>query len=222
MIRGLILDLDGTLVDSNDAHARAWVRAFAGEGLNIPFERVRPLMGMGGDQLIPTLTDLSPSSPRAQALSAAWLRHFREQELPVLRPMPGARELVGGLRSRGYRLVLGTSSDEELVSELLEIAGVADLLTQRTTASDVAESKPEPDIIHAALEKLQLGPQQVLMVGDTRFDIEAAQRAGVQTVALLCGGQPRRELKGALALFAGPADWAQQLDGPPLQPGAAT
>ncbi len=210
----MIFDIDGTLVDSNDAHARAWVRAFADEGIEVPFEQVRPLIGMGGDQLVPRVTGTGKGDPRYQALSDGWKRHFQEEELPNLRGQPGARALLKALQARGLRLIAGTSADEALVADLLKIAGVEDLLTEHTTASDVEASKPEPDIVRAAVTKLGLAPAEVLMVGDTPFDVESARGAGVDTVALRCGGDSRFE--GAVAVYDSPQDWLDQLAASPV------
>lgn len=212
--RGVIFDIDGTLVDSNDAHARAWVRAFADQGIEVPFERVRPLIGMGGDQLVPRVTGIEKGDPRYQPLSDGWKRHFQEGELPGLRPQPGSRALALALRSRGLRLIVGTSADEALVENLLKIAQVEDLLTEYTTASDVEASKPEPDIVQAAVTRLGLSPAEVLMVGDTPFDIESARKAGVDTVALRCGGDDR--FGGAAAVYDSPQDWLDHLEESPV------
>jgi HAD superfamily hydrolase (TIGR01509 family) len=210
----VILDLDGTLVDSNDAHARAWLHAFADEGFHLSFEEVRPLIGMGSDQLVPRLTGVRPDSEQYERLSDAWKDHFQRGELPTIRAQPGARELVEELRRRGLDLIIGTSGDEAVVEALLMRADVADLIPQRTTASDVEESKPAPDIVQAALKKLGRKPGEVLMLGDTPYDIESAGRSGVETVALRCGGDER--LDGAVKVYNDPLDWLTHLDELPL------
>ncbi|MDB5044479.1 MAG: family hydrolase [Deinococcus sp.] len=214
MYKGVILDIDGTLVDSNDAHARAWVKAFADENLTVPFDKVRPLIGMGSDQMVPRLTDIQKDTPTFKRLGEGWKKHFQEEEMPQLKAQPGVRALIERLQARGLRLIVGTSADEALVAGLLKVAGVHDLLTEYTTASDVESSKPEPDIVQAAVTKLGLTPAQVLMVGDTPFDIESARKAGVDTVALRCGGDTRFE--GAAAVYADPQDWLEQLEQSPL------
>ena len=212
--RGVIFDIDGTLVDSNDGHARAWVRAFAEAGFEVPFEQVRPLIGMGGDQLVPRLTGIEKGHPSYEQLSEGWKKHFQHDELPHVQPQPGTRALLTALQERGLKLIAGTSADEALVDDLLTIAQVQDLLSERTTASDVDASKPEPDIVQAAVGKLGLSPAEVLMVGDTPFDIESARKAGVKAVALRCGGDDRFE--GAVAVYDSPQDWLNQLDDPLL------
>ena len=210
----VILDLDGTLVDSNDAHARAWLHAFADEGFHLSFEEVRRLIGMGGDQMVPRLTGVQPGSEQYERLSDAWKDHFQRGELPTVRAQPGARELVEELRRRGVDVIIGTSGDESVVEALLMRADVADLIPQRTTASDVEESKPAPDIVKAALKKLGRKADEVLMLGDTPYDIESAGRSGVDTVALRCGGDDR--LDGAVKVYNDPLDWLNHLDDLPL------
>ncbi|UQN10040.1 HAD family hydrolase [Deinococcus sp. QL22] len=217
MYKGVIFDIDGTLVESNDAHARAWVKAFADENLTVPFDQVRPLIGMGSDQMVPRLTDIHKDTPTFKRLSEAWKRHFQAEEVPHLKAQPGVRALIERLQARGLRLIVGTSADEALVADLLKVAGVDDLLTDYTTASDVEASKPEPDIVQAAVSKLGLEPAEVLMVGDTPFDIESARKAGVATIALRCGGDTRFE--GAAAVYADPGDWLAQLEQSPLGQG---
>lgn len=212
--RGVIFDIDGTLVDSNDGHARAWVRAFADEGIAVDFAQVRPLIGMGGDQLVPRLTGIEKGHPTYERLSEAWKKHFQEDELPNVRAQPGVRALLQALQARGLRLIAGTSADEALVDGLLKIAGAQDLLTEHTTASDVEASKPEPDIVQTATRKLGLTPSEVLMVGDTPFDVESARKAGVDSVALRCGGDERFE--GALAVYDSPQAWLDELDTSPV------
>ncbi|OLV16184.1 HAD family hydrolase [Deinococcus marmoris] len=210
--RALILDLDGTLVDSNDAHARAWVHAFTDEGFSVSFAQVRPLIGMGGDQLVPRLTGVGPESEQYERLSEAWKDHFQRGELPTVRAQPGARKLVEELRRRGLDLIIGTSGDETVVEALLMRADVADLVPQRTTAPDVEDSKPAPDIVQAALKKLGRQPGEVLMLGDTAYDIDSAGKSGVDTVALRCGGAEDGRLAGAIKVYNDPLDLLVHLD----------
>ncbi|GGR13909.1 HAD family hydrolase [Deinococcus ruber] len=213
-VKGVIFDIDGTLVDSNDAHTRAWVQAFHSEGLDISFETVRPLIGMGSDQLVPKVSGVEKDTPEFKRLGDAWKRHFQSEELPHLKGQPGARSLLLALQSRGLKLIVGTSADEALVGDLLKIAGVQDILTQHTTASEVEASKPEPDIVQAAVKKLGLPPSEVLMVGDTPFDVESAGKAGVKTVFLRCGGDDRTQ--HAAAVYDSPQDFLDHLDSSPL------
>lgn len=206
MERAALLDVDGTLVDSNDAHARAWVDALGEAGIRVEAERVRPLIGMGGDKLIPEISDLDPESPEAKRISERRAEIFRERYLPTLRPVPGARELLERLRADGYRLVVATSSKRQELEGLLNVAGIADLVDDATTADDADESKPDPDIVHAALGKAGVPPHRAFMLGDTPYDVEAAQRASVGIVAVRSGGWGDHELQGALAVYDTPAD----------------
>lgn len=206
-LQGVILDVDGTLVLSNDAHAQAWVDAFGEFGYQVQFERVRPLIGMGGDQVIPKLVPgLTDSEGDGKAISA------RRKELiinlygPRLLPTKGARQLLLHLQQVGLRLIIASSATSEELQVLLKAAQVDDLLKEATTSSDVEASKPAPDIVEAALSKLKMEPNQVLMVGDTPYDIESADGAGVGVIALRCGGFDDATLAAAKAIYDHPAD----------------
>src|SRR6266576_2226796 len=150
-LRTVLLDIDGTLIDSNDAHARAWVDSLRAHGYIIPFEEVRPLIGMGGDKLVPKLTGLAPDSGEARRLSETRSKLFLKRELPTLRPTRGARALLEHLTSIGLELVIATSAESSEVQALLEQAGVADLIPLASSADDADRSKPDPDIVKAAL-----------------------------------------------------------------------
>jgi HAD superfamily hydrolase (TIGR01509 family) len=159
---------------------------------------------------VPRVTGDEKGSERYERLSDGWKRHFQDEELAGVRGQRGTRDLVQALLARDVRVIIGTSADEALVASLLERADLADLKLPATTASDVEASKPEPDIVAAAVGKLGLTPGEVLMVGDTPFDVQSATRAGVRTVFLRCGGDDRVE--GALRVFADPAEFAAHLD----------
>src|SRR6478609_3896145 len=150
-LRTVLLDIDGTLIDSNDAHARAWVDSLRAHGYVIPFEEVRPLIGMGGDKMLPILTGLDPDSGEAKRLTETRSQLFLKRELPTLRPTKGARALLEQLTSIGMELVVATSSQPNEVQALLEQAGVADLIQLASSAKGSERSKPDPDIVKAAL-----------------------------------------------------------------------
>jgi HAD superfamily hydrolase (TIGR01509 family) len=204
--RGVILDVDGTLVDSNDAHAKAWCEVFERHGYHPSYALVRLLIGMGGDKLIPEVTGLNAESAKAKAMSRERSRLFRESYLPRIRAFPSTRELVRRIQAEGLRVVVGSSAKREELEPLLELADVADLVGEKTSKDDAKHSKPDPDIVRASLAKLALPPEAVLMIGDTPYDIEAAGRAGVRTLALRCGGWDDEGLSGALAIYADPQD----------------
>jgi HAD superfamily hydrolase (TIGR01509 family) len=204
-VRGVLLDVDGTLLDSNDAHARSWADIFQRHGMAIPFERIRPLVGEGGDKLVPQLTGIDAESALGKELSGERRKLFLEDYLPRLRPTRGARALVEKLKARGLQVVIATSAGGEELDALLEQTGIADLI-ERATSSDDGASKPDPDIVRAALDQGRLAPDEALMVGDTPYDVEAAKRAGVKTVALRCGGWwDDAALSGAIAIYDDPA-----------------
>jgi HAD superfamily hydrolase (TIGR01509 family) len=204
--RAVIFDVDGTLVDSNDAHAAAWqdvLREF-----QIPRERgeIRRLIGMGGDKLLPALTGISSESELGQRIVARRGQRFRDAYLHQLRPFPDARALLARIAADGFRLGIASSAKEDELNALLEIAGVADLIHRQTSSDDVDASKPDPDAIHAALAKLRLPASCAVMVGDTPYDVEAAARAGVPAIAVRCGGWRDADLAGARAIYDGPSD----------------
>jgi HAD superfamily hydrolase (TIGR01509 family) len=215
-IRGAILDVDGTLVDSNDAHARAWVDAFRQFGFDVPYEKVRPLIGMGGDNLLPEAIGVEKDSPTGEQLSRRRSALFKANYLHSLRPFPGTRDLLKRMRAEGLQLAVASSAQKDELKPLLEIAGAADLVDSKTSSDDAFGSKPEPDIIEAALRKLELPPGDAVMLGDTPYDIEAAGRAGVKTVAFRCGGWDDEGLAGAVAIYDGPADLLRRFDESPF------
>jgi HAD superfamily hydrolase (TIGR01549 family) len=209
----VILDVDGTLIDSNDAHARSWVDAFSAHGVTVAFEPVRRAIGMGGDKLMPEVSGIEEDSEQGTAIREYRKRHFKEHYLPHLRPFARVREMVERFAAEGFSLVVASSAGDSELEPLLKQAGVADLLPQRTSSDDAEESKPEPDIVRAALEKASCAPEEAVMLGDTPYDIEAATRAGVRVVALESGGWSRDELRGAAEVYASPGDLLGQYDG---------
>ncbi len=220
-IRGVILDVDGTLVDSNDAHARAWVDAFAEFEYDVPYDRVRSLIGMGGDNLLPEAIQVEKDSPEGEALSKRRGEIFNERYLATVNPFAGTRDMVKRMRDEGLEIAIGTSAHKKDLKPLLEIAEVADLVDSKTSADDAENSKPDPDIIQAALSRMKLSPAEVLMVGDTPYDIEAAGRAGVRTVAFRSGGWTDAGLTGAIAVYAGPWDLLDRFASSPFAREAA-
>ncbi len=206
MIKGVIFDIDGTLVDSNDAHAQSWVDTFAEAGYDVPFDVVRPLIGMGGDKLLPKTIGKSRDSEEGKKLVKRRSEIFRERYLPHLRPLKGARDLVLRVRSDGLKAVVATSAKEEELKGLLKAAQVDDLMEEEATASDADRSKPDPDIVHAAIEQSGVSSEYLVMIGDTPYDIEAASKAHVRTIAFRSGGWKDDALKGAVEIYNGPDD----------------
>jgi phosphoglycolate phosphatase-like HAD superfamily hydrolase len=204
--RGIILDVDGTLIDSNDAHARAWVDAGEALGYRIRFEEVRPLIGMGGDRVTPMVAGVEEESPEGRALAEARGDIFRRRYLPHLRPLPRVGELLQRLRDDGFELVVASSASAEDLELLLEQAGVADLVGATTSSADADESKPEPDIVEAAIARARSARERLLMIGDTPYDVEAARRARIPIIAVRSGGWDDPDLDGARAVYDDTAD----------------
>ena len=202
----VLFDIDGTLIDSNAAHATSWLRALREHGVDTDIMKVRPLIGMGGDKLLPAIAGVEEGSQRGQAIAARKKELFNEQ-LPWLRATPGARALLEFLRDRDVEALIATSADDKEMQALLERAGVADLVPRRASKDDADESKPDPDIVCAALAMARGGAASTVMVGDTPYDIEAARRAGIASVALRCGGHwTDHDLRGALYIFDDPKE----------------
>lgn len=223
-IRAVLFDVDGTLVDSNDAHARAWVQAFAEHGIAVDYPHVRRCIGMGGDKLMPEVSGLSEESPQGEKISARRREIFSTQFLPTLTAFRHASTLVDELQQRGFALAAASSAKRDELEKLLKIAGAEALLGAATSSDDAEASKPDPDIVAAALRRVGVSAPEAMMIGDTPYDVEAAARAGVRSVAFRCGGWSDDALRGAAAIYDGPWDLLQQLDASPLSgsPAAAT
>jgi HAD superfamily hydrolase (TIGR01509 family) len=204
--RAMLFDLDGTLVDSNDAHARAWTEALRQHGVAVDFLQVRPLIGMGGDKLLPEIAQVSESSERGQAIAKRKKEIF-ETLLGTIEPTIGARALLEYLRRHDIALVIATSADDKELHALLSQAGLQELIPTKTSKDDAKASKPDPDIVHAALAKAETRAEEAVMIGDTPYDIDAAARVGVKSIALRCGGYwPDEALHGAAEIYDDPND----------------
>lgn len=215
-LQGVILDVDGTLVDSNDAHAQSWIEAFGEHGIHVPYERIFQAIGMGGDNFLPAVVSIEKDTELGKALSQRRTAIFKERYLSQVKPFPGAQDLVQTMHNRGLKLLVASSGKEDEVKALLDIVGVMGLIDVLTSASDVQKSKPAPDPIQTALEKAALPPDAVLMLGDTPYDIESARKAGVRTIAVRCGGHDDKDLSGAVAVYDGPADLLAHYNESPL------
>jgi HAD superfamily hydrolase (TIGR01509 family) len=216
MYSAVLFDIDGTLVDSNDAHAHAWVEAFLESGVHVDFDKVRRSIGMGGDKLMPAVSGISEESWTGEKISKRRGEIFKTTYLPQLQPFPGARDLVAEVKARGLAAVAASSAKRDELKSLLRIAGASDLLDEATSSDDAEESKPDPDIVHAALKKAKARPADALLIGDTPYDVEAATRAGVAVIALRCGAWRDQDLRGALAIYDGPWDLLAHIDESPL------
>ena len=214
--KAVILDVDGTLVDSNDAHAGAWVDALAEHGHQVAFADVRRLIGMGGDKLLPRVSGIEEDTPEGKAISARRKELFLRRYLSLVRPFPRTREFLERMKADGMKFVVASSAKEDELRPLLEIAGAWGLVEDITSSDDVERSKPDPDIVHAALTKTGRRPGEVVMIGDTPYDLEAARRAGVRFIAFRSGGWHDDAFPGALAVYEDPGDLLAKYDAAPL------
>jgi HAD superfamily hydrolase (TIGR01549 family) len=210
-----ILDVDGTLVDTNYHHAIAWYRAFRQHGQLLPVWRIHRHIGMGGDQLVGALcgelVEEEKGDEIRDAEKALYMAMIEEVE-----PLPGARELIVDLKESGHPVVLASSAKQQEVDHYLDLLGARDLADGWTTSADVEATKPEPDLVVAALEKA--GDRKGVMVGDSTFDCEAAGRAGIESLAVLTGGFSEQELldAGAARVFGSIDELREALDSTPL------
>lgn len=215
-IHGVILDVDGTLVDSNDAHAKSWVEAMAEHDYIVPFEKVRRLIGEGGDKVLPETIGVQAESDEGKQISSRRGEIFKERYLPSVRAFPSAQKLLDHMRARGLKLAVASSAKPDELRALLQIVGAADLIEEKSSSKDVKNSKPDPDIMHVTMEKIGLPADEVVMLGDTPYDIESARKVGVGTIALRCGGWQDRDLAKARAIYTDTADLLSHYDTSPL------
>jgi HAD superfamily hydrolase (TIGR01509 family) len=211
-LKAVILDIDGTLLWSNSAHAMAFTEAAENLGVEASYSKILERIGKGADKLIPEAFGIAENSVLGKKLARLKGKIFKERFLPHLGPTPGARELLQALKSKGLIRVVATSSQRKDVAQLLERARVKDLINDTTTADDAGDSKPDPDILQAAMEKIDASPEQTVMVGDTPYDVEAANRASIRCLAVRCGGWNDQSLSGAAAIYDDPADILSHFD----------
>ena len=209
-----LLDVDGTLVDTNYHHALAWWRAFRQHDITLPVWRIHRHVGMGGDQLVPALV------PGVDSELHAAIEETRGEEYAKLidevQPLAGARELIAELKDRGAAVVLASSSPQAELDRYLDLLDARELADAWTTKDDVQATKPNPDLVQAAVEKA--GEAQAVMIGDTPWDVEAARRAGIETICVITGGFSEQELRdaGAVAVYESVDELRKKLDEPPL------
>jgi HAD superfamily hydrolase (TIGR01549 family) len=190
-----ILDVDGTLVDTNYHHAIAWYRAFRRHFIKVPIWRVHRHIGMGGDQLVAAVAGDEVEARVGDGIREAESDLYREL-IGEVQTMEGSRELIEDLREAGNAVVLASSAKEWEVEHYIELLGAAEIVDAWTTSADVESTKPEPDLIRAALDKVD-ADGEAMLIGDTVWDVEAAKRAGVETYAVLTGGFSEQELRDA-------------------------
>ena len=206
-----ILDIDGTLVDSNYQHTLAWYGALREHGHTVAMFRVHRLIGMGGDQLVRALLGDEVEEREGDAIRETEGERYLERYLDTVQPLEGARELIVRLKDAGRRVVLASSAKPDEVEHYLDLLDARRLADAWTTSGDVEQTKPEPDLIRAALEKLD--GDLAVMVGDSTWDCKAARNAGVETLAVLTGGFSAQELfdAGALSVFGSLTELRERL-----------
>ena len=220
-MKAAIFDVDGTLIDSVDAHAHAWQEALAEFGYQVPFAAVRSQIGKGGDQLMPVFVPAEELDRIEEALEKHRGELFKRRYLPGLKPFPDVRALIERVLNAGLQVALASSAKADELEVYKRIAGIDDLVTHETSSDDVERSKPHPDVFHAALRRLHgIAPTDAIVVGDTPYDAEAATKAGLETVGVLCGGFPESDLRGAgcIAIYRDPAELLARFEESPLSP----
>lgn len=211
-LEAILLDIDGTLIDSNDKHTDCWVEAFAHCGKQVAWDEIRKQIGKGGDLLVPDTLNAREMQTFGEPLKKYRGELWKEKYMRGVRPFPGAVEAIHALHDRGVKLAFASSSNPDEVEYYVELLGVRDLLKGTTSKEDAEFSKPSPEIFRAALERVKSDPARTLAVGDTPYDILAAHRTPVPIAAVLSGGFPRESLAKAEFLFEDVPAMVKELD----------
>jgi HAD superfamily hydrolase (TIGR01549 family) len=209
MIKAAIFDIDGTLLDSVDLHARAWQEAFAKFGHNVSFLAVRQQIGKGGDQLLPVFLTEQEQAQSGKELEAYRGKLFKEKYLPQVKPFPRVRDLFVRLKQDGKQIALASSAKGDEIETYKRIAHIEDLVEKEASSDDVDRSKPHPDIFAAALARLHhVGPHEAIAIGDSPYDAIAAGKLDIVSIGVLSGGFPEEELReaGCAAIYKDCAD----------------
>ena len=200
MVKAILCDIDGTLVDSNHLHAKAWQDAFAGMDLQVSFEDALAQIGKGGDQLVPVFVPEWKVEAVQKPLEAYRKFIFQTDYLSQVKPFPNVREFLVRLKDAGIKLSLASSASEEDLKTYKKLANMDDLIEESSSADDAKRSKPHPDIFESTLKKLGVPADQAIALGDTPYDAEAAGKCGLRTIGLTCGGWSAEDLKKAGAI----------------------
>jgi HAD superfamily hydrolase (TIGR01509 family) len=211
-LQAMLLDIDGTLVDSNDKHADCWVEAFAHFGKTVEWDIIRVQIGKGGDLLVPDTLNAREMRDFGESLQKYRGELWKEKYMKSVQPFPGVRDTIRALHDRGLRLAFASSSNPNEVEYYVELLGAADLLEGTTSKEDAQMSKPSPEIFQAALDRVKSDPARTMAVGDTPYDILAAHRIPVPVVALRCGGFEESLLAKAEFVFDDLNQMTRELD----------
>jgi HAD superfamily hydrolase (TIGR01549 family) len=206
MPRAAIFDIDGTLVDSVDLHALAWHEALVKFGHQVTFEQARSQIGKGGDQLIPVFLSEAEQKDHGEEMEEWRGKLFKSEYMPLVRPFSAVPELLRRAREAGLRVAVASSAKTSELEIYLDIAGIKDFVDIATSSEDAKQSKPAPDIFQVALKKLGIAASEAVAIEDTPYDAQAAGKAGIPTIGMLCGGFTEAELRkaGCLAVYPGP------------------
>lgn len=221
MLRAILFDVDGTLVDSNEYHVLAWAEVFHAAGHDFRFADIHAQIGKGADNFVPALVP-GVSEEEAERLGEAHKALFAKIYSHRLKPFPGARELLGCCRKEGLKVMLATSASDRELERHLDVLDARGIVDGWTSADDVGHSKPCPDLFEAAARKAGVTPEEALVVGDTPYDIMAAGTAGIRTVAVRSGLFDDEALAGAIAIYDNVADLLERFDDSPLSSGLPT
>lgn len=216
----MLFDVDGTLIDSNHLHANAWADAFREFGHNVRLDDILRQIGKGGDELMPVFLSRDEVEAHGKAMEARYATIFRDRYLSQLKPFAQVPELFARVREHGVRIALASSAKKEMLAEFKQIAGIDGLTDVETTSDDAEASKPNPDIFNAVMKRLRdVARKDVIVVGDTSYDAEAATKAGLRMIGLTCGGWSEEELRkvGCVAVYRDPADLLANYDASPLR-----
>jgi HAD superfamily hydrolase (TIGR01509 family) len=214
MIEAVLLDIDGTLVDSNWLHASAWKDAFAQIDIELPLEELRRQIGKGGDELIPVFVPWWKRNAVEQPLKRYREFIFRQDYLDQVKPFPKVRELLQRMQQAKIKVSLASSAHQRELEDYKRIAGIEDLIEESSSADDASRAKPHPDIFQATLKKLGVEAKNALALGDTPYDAEAAGKAGIWTVGVTTGGWTKQELMdaGCIEVYTDVADLLENFD----------
>ena len=207
MAKVAIFDVDGTLLDSVDLHAKAWHEAMVRFGHEVSFQQARSQIGKGGDKLIPMFLSEDEQRDHGKELDSWRSEHFKTKYLPLVRPFSAVPDLLQRSRDAGLRISIASSAKKDELEQYMDIAGIQTLVDEIVSSDDVKQSKPAPDIFEAVLDKLAIDGRDAVAIGDTPYDAEAARKAGIRTIGLLCGGFTEDDLRnaGCVEVYPGPA-----------------
>jgi len=213
MVKALLCDMDGTLLDSNDLHAECWQRCLETFGIHVTAGEVKRQIGKGGDQMLPVFVDKARLAEIEEPLNACKKKLWNAEYMDKVAPFPQARELMEAIADAGIRIAMASSAGKEELDQYLNIVGIAGLIDKKTTSDDAEKSKPEPDIFLAALGKLGLPPEQTIALGDTPWDAQSAGRAGVRTIGVESGGWAAEDLRqaGCIEVYRDASDMLSRL-----------